>query len=62
MKFHFQVIDSNREEINPVISGDNGYEALHTLIEVCKNNKVIPVRITHVDTYQDEDDIPCIIY
>ena len=69
MKFHFQVIDANREELNPVISGDNGYEALHTLIEVCRNNNVIPERITLVDTayddgeihfYSDEEDIPCI--
>lgn len=59
MKFHFQVIDANMEEHNPVVSGTNGYEALHTLIEVCKNNKVIPIRILHVDTYQDEDDISC---
>lgn len=61
MKFHFQVIDYNREEINPVISGDNGYEALHTLIEVCKNNNVIPERITLVDFSVNHNDIPCII-
>ena len=60
MKFHFQVIDSNREEINPVISGDNGYEALHTLIEVCKNNNVIPTRISLVQFANDEEELPCI--
>lgn len=61
MKFHFQVIDSNREELNPVISADNGYEALHTLIEVCKNNNVIPERITLVDACLNDEDIPSII-
>lgn len=61
MKFHFQVIDANGEELNPVISDANGYEAWHTLIEVCKNNNVIPIRIAYVDAYQDEDDIPCSI-
>lgn len=55
MKFHFQVIDSYSEEYNPVISGANGYEALHTLVEVCKYNTVIPTRISLVQTDDDED-------
>lgn len=61
MKFHFQVMSSTREELNPVVSGINGYEALHTLIEVCKNNGIIPTRIVLVQFADDEEELPCII-
>lgn len=60
-KFHFQVISSTREELNPVISAPDGYEAFHILIGVCKNNDVIPERIALVQTVEDEQEIPCYI-
>lgn len=59
MKFHFQVIHVNGEELNPVISAVNGYEAYHILVEVCRNNDIIPARITLVDTADDEGEILC---
>lgn len=60
-KFHFQVISSPREELNPVISAIDGYEAYHTLIGMCRNNDIIPVRITLVQIADDEEEISCFI-
>lgn len=61
MKYHFQVISETRDEFNPVISADDTYGAYHTLIEVCKNNDIIPTRIVLVQFVEDEEVIPCII-
>lgn len=60
-KFHFQVIHATGEELNPVISACDGYEAYHTLIGVCRNNDIIPNRITLVQIADDEEEIPCVI-
>ena len=62
MKFHFQIISTDGEELNPVINGEDIYKALETLISYCYNNMIVPERIILVQYERVVEDEPCTIY